>query len=182
MKIALYCFTSLVVLFTAAPSALAQPELQPGLWEHSFEIESQSGQIEAALEQAKKMLESLPPEQREMIESQMAAQGINMDLSSYTTQVCITEDQASRNQFPQPSENCTQSVLEQSENLFRMSFSCDGDPPTSGEGEMRLLSDKEYQGKMTMNTTMNGQAENIVASQIGNWLSADCGSVKPMSN
>lgn len=180
MKLALYCFTSLVA--AASVPALAQPELQPGLWEHSFKIESQSGQIEAALEQAKKMLESMPPEQRDMIEKQMAAQGINMDLDSYTTQVCISEDQAARNEFPQPSDNCTQSVLEQSDDVFRMSFSCEGNPPTSGEGEMRLLSDKEYRGKMTMNTTMNGQAENVVASQIGNWLSADCGSVKPMSN
>lgn len=182
MKIALFCLISLVALLGITPSAIAQPKLQPGLWVHSFEIESQSGQIEAALEQARKMLESMPQEQREMIEAQMTARGINMDLESYTTKVCITEEQAFRNQFPQPSENCSQSILEQNDSLFKMSFSCEGNPPTSGEGEMRLISDKQYRGKMTMNTTINNQPENVVASQTGNWLSADCGSVKPLSN
>lgn len=181
MRIAPYCFTSLALLGLAANS-FAQPKLEPGLWEHSFEIESQSGQIEAAMQQAKEMLASMPPEQREMIEKQMAANGINLDLESYTTKVCITEEQAARNQFPQPSESCEPTVIEQSDNVFKMRFSCEGNPPTTGEGEVRLLSDKEYRGKVTMNTTMNDQPEKLVATQSGHWQADDCGSVKPLPN
>lgn len=181
MKNALCCVIASVALATS-PGAFAQLKMEPGLWEHSFELESQSGQIEAAMEQAKQMLQSLPPAQREMVEKQMAANGINLDLESYTTKVCISEEQASRNQFPQPSESCEQSVIEQSDNVFKMRFSCEGNPPTSGEGEVRLLSDKQYRGKVTMNTTINDQPEKLVASQSGNWQAADCGSVQPLPN
>jgi hypothetical protein len=89
MKNAFLYLVSVSALFGAA-STFAQPELEPGLWKYSFDIESQSGQVEAAMAQAKKMLESLPPEQRKMIGQQMASQGIGLDLESYTAQTCIT--------------------------------------------------------------------------------------------
>lgn len=171
-----------VTALVGASSAFAQPELEAGLWKYSFDIESKSGQIEAAMEQAKKMLDSLPPEQRQMIEQQMASRGIGLDLESYSAQTCITPEQAQARQFPQPNDNCSQSVIEQSDNVYRMRFTCEGNPPTSGEGEIRLISDKEYKGKVTIETEMNGQPEEIVAHQSGTWVAADCGSVAPLPN
>ncbi|MGQ9425771.1 DUF3617 domain-containing protein [Gilvimarinus sp. F26214L] len=159
--------------------ALGAPELRPGLWEHSFKMESTSGELEAALEQARKMLESLPPEQRRMIESQMANQGISFDLENYTAKACITAEQAARREFPQPSENCQQ-TLEQDGDVYKVQFHCEDNPPTSGKGELRLVSEREYQGEVTLNTTVNGQAEQLVASQHGSWLADDCGSVRPI--
>lgn len=180
MKTALYA-ASITALF-GSTMVFAQPELEPGLWKYSFDIENQSGQIEAAMAKAKKMLESLPPEQRKMIEQQMASRGIGLDLESFTAQTCITPEQAKATQFPQPSENCSQSVVEQSDDVYKLSFTCEGTPPTTGEGEIHLISDKEYEGEVTVDTTMNGQAEQIVASQSGTWVSADCGTVEPPPN
>jgi hypothetical protein len=177
MKTAAFLISS-AALLCATSNVYAQPELKPGLWEYSFDIESKSGQIEAAMEQMKKMLESLPPEQRQMIEQQMASRGIGFDLESYTAQTCMTAEQVKAGKLPQPSDDCTQEVLEQSEDGYKVRFTCDG---TTGEGEIRLLSDKEYEGKVTIDTTMNGQPEQIIASQSGAWVSDDCGSVKPMS-
>ncbi|MCW8194976.1 DUF3617 domain-containing protein [Proteobacteria bacterium 005FR1] len=177
MKAATF-LVSAAVLLGAVSNVHAQPELEPGLWKYSFDIESQSGQIEAAMEQMKKMLESLPAEQRQMVEQQMASRGIGLDLESYTAQTCITPEQAKAGELPQPSDDCTQEVLEQSKDGYKVRFTCEG---TTGEGEIRLLSDKAYEGKVTINTTMNGQSEQIIASQSGTWVSADCGSVKPMS-
>lgn len=175
-------FLTAAILLAGAGTIHAQPELEPGLWDYSFKMESQSGQIEAAMAEAKKMLESLPPEQRQMIEQQMASRGIGLDLESFTAKTCITPEQAKASEFPQPSDSCTQEILEQSDDVYKVSFSCDGNPPTTGEGEIRLISDKEYRGEVTINTSMNGQAEKIVASQHGTWVGADCGSVKPLSN
>lgn len=175
-------FAALVFAFGTSSAVIAQTELKPGLWEHSFDVSSQSGQIEAAMERAKQMLESLPPEQRAMIEEQMAASGIGFDFDSYTTRVCITEAQAARNQFPQPSEDCSQEVLEQSDDVFRVRFSCAGNPPATGEGEMRIISDEEYRGKVTIDTQVEGQSDQIIASQNGSWVAEDCGSVSPIQN
>lgn len=165
---------------TLAGSALAQPQLKPGLWEYNFDISSKSGQIEAALEQAKKMLQALPAEQRAMIEQQMAANGISMNLDNYTAKVCITPEQASQGYFPQPNDDCEQSTVEQREDSYKVSFSCAGEPPINGEGEIRMLSDEEYRGTVTFNTTMNGQPETLSADQHGQWLAAECGQVEPL--
>ncbi|MEX1033675.1 MAG: DUF3617 domain-containing protein [Cellvibrionaceae bacterium] len=183
MKTVRFCFATLMALLAiASTAAFAQPTLQPGLWEHSFKLTSQSGQIEAAMKQAKEMLEAMPPEQRQMIEKQMAANGINLDLDTYTTKVCITEAQAARNQFPEPNDSCTQTITEQSDDVFKVQFSCEGDPPTTGEGEIRLLSDQHYRGTVIINTSMQGQAERVEATQDGQWLSEDCGEIQPLSN
>jgi len=163
-----------------AGGALAEPKLQPGLWEYSFDISSKSGQIEAALEQAKKMLQAMPPEQRAMIEQQMAANGISMNLDNYTARVCITPEQASRGYFPQPNDDCEQTSSGNGKDSYKVSFSCEGEPPITGEGEIRLLSEREYRGTVTLNTTMNGQAETLSADQHGQWLAADCGEVPPL--
>lgn len=173
--------SGILTAFALSSQAVAEPVLRPGLWEYSFDMKSQSGQIEAAMEQARKALESLPPEQRKMIEEQMAARGVGLDLKSYTAKVCVTEEQASRQEFPQPNDDCSQSVVEQADNVLKMKFSCEGNPPTSGEGEIRMLSDKEYRGNITVNTTVNGQPETLQATQTGTWLSEDCGAIKPLS-
>lgn len=179
MKNALYV-SALLALLSAA-NTFAETKLQPGLWEYHFEINSQSGEIEAAMEQAKQALESLPPEQRKMIEEQMAASGVGLDLKSYTAKACITEEQASRDEFPQPSGDCSQTVVEQSDDVMKIEFRCEGDPPTTGEGEIRMISNKEYRGKVTVNTTVNNQPERLEANQSGTWISEDCGSVQPVS-
>jgi len=165
---------ALLALSAVAANSFAQPVLKPGLWEHKFEVTSQSGRVEAALAQAKQMLAALPPEQRQMIERQMAASGLSIDLENYTAKVCVTEEQAALNQFPEPSDNCTQSITEQSGNLFKIEFSCAGNPPITGEGEMRVINDKQYQGTMTIHTSVAGEDDKMQASQSGTWLATDC--------
>jgi len=137
-----------------ATTATALESVEPGLWEHTYSITSESGQLEQAMEQAKAMMESLPPEQRKMVEDMMASQGISMDFANNTLRVCITEAQAQRNQLPQFGDN-----------------SCDQEIVSSSD---------ERNGDMVINTTMNGQPEKLTATTKGKWISADCGNVQPM--
>lgn len=121
----LLCVAVLLPLSSFVANSFAEPTLKAGLWEHSFEVSSESGRIEAALAQARQMLESMPAQYRQMVEQQLAASGITMDLQNYKTRVCVSEDQAARNQFPEPSDNCSQSFTEQGKGVFKIEFRCE---------------------------------------------------------
>lgn len=164
-----------------ATTATALESVEPGLWEHTYSITSESGQLEQAMEQAKAMMESLPPEQRKMVEDMMASQGISMDFANNTLRVCITEAQAQRNQLPQFGDNsCDQEIVSESDERFTVKFNCPTNPPSSGESTVHIIDSKAYNGDMVINTTMNGQPEKLTATTKGKWISADCGNVQPM--
>ncbi len=52
-------------------------------------------------------------------------------------------------------------------------------PASSGEGEYTLSGDKAYRGHAVVDTTVQGKPERIEMQQSGQWISADCGAVKP---
>lgn len=170
----LFCLLALLPFCGFAVNSVAEPKLKPGLWEHSFEVSSESGRIEAALTQARQMLESMPAQYRQMVEQQLAASGISLDLQNSKARVCVSEDQAARNEFPDPNDSCSQTVTEQGKGVYKIVFRCEGNPPVTGEGEMRMISDKEYRGSVIFNTNIDGQDERMEARQNGIWLSADC--------
>lgn len=157
--------------------ALAQePKILPGLWEHSYSMKTESGLVEGAMSQ----LANLAPEQRAMMEQMMAAQGISLGPSANTIRVCISKEDAERGEVPQMDSDCTQKILHRSANTIKVGFSCTGDPPTRGEGEITFLSPKAYTGKAVVQTTVQGVTEQMNIEQKGKWLSADCGDVKPL--
>jgi hypothetical protein len=84
------------------------------------------------------------------------------------------------NEVPQSDKNCTHQVAQRTGNTMKIKFSCSGNPPTTGEGEVTILSPTAYKGKSTMNTTVNGKPERMTMEQTGKWLSADCGNIKPI--
>lgn len=104
----------------------------------------------------------------------MSDRGINLNLQSYTSQVCITEEDAKNNVLPKPSEGCEQSITEETSDGFKVSYSCSGDPPVSGSGEMKLIDKKNFTISAVVNTQMNGQNEEMTINQSGKWLRAEC--------
>lgn len=161
-------------------TALAQAQkMRPGLWEHSFTMRSQSGQMEKAMSEMQQQMASMPPEQRKMMEQMMAQQGMGMGTSGRSIKVCITKEQAERDEVPQQEGSCTQQVVQRTANTIKVKFSCAGNPPTSGEGEVTFLSPTAYTGKMTVNTMVDGKPERMSMEQSGKWLSGDCGNIKP---
>lgn len=154
-------------------------KIRPGLWEHTFTMKTQSGEMEQAMSQMQSQLANMAPEQRKMIEQMMAAQGVGIGPKGTTVKVCITEEDAARDFVPQSDDDCRQEVIERTGNTIRLKFDCAGDPPSSGEGEVTFLNQEVYTGKATINTKVEGRPERMDMTQTGKWLSDDCGNIKP---
>jgi len=167
-----------VPLLLTSLGASAQT-MKPGLWEHSFTMKSESGKIEKGQEELQKQLAAMPPEKRKQMEAMMAQRGVAMGAPGQVmaVQVCITPEQAARDEMPAREGKCKQTRNERSGNTLRFAFTCEDGG--SGEGEYTLQSPKAHTGKMTINTVRNGKTERMEMQHSGRWLSADCGAVKP---
>lgn len=170
---------AVLALFIAPQGWSADLKLRPGLWEHTFTMKTQSGEMEQAMSQMQKELASMPPEQRKMVEQMMAAQGVGIGPKGNTIKVCITKEDAERDYVPQKDGDCRQQVVKRTGNTMKFKFDCSGDPPSSGESEVTFLNPKAYTGKTTVNTKVDGKPERMDMTQAGKWLSDDCGNVKP---
>jgi len=166
-----------VLALSAIAPASAQ-RMRPGLWEHSSRM--MDSQMQAQMAEAQAALASLPPEQRKMMEQMMARQGGGapaMGAGGVTTQkVCITKDQAARDEIGRQDPNCTQRHT-RSGNKVKFRVSCTGPRPMKGEGEYTFQSDTAYSGRMKVEGA-GPQGGPMEMEQKGRWLGADCGNVK----
>lgn len=163
-----------------AAAATHAQSIKPGLWEHAFTIKSASGQMEGAMAEMQKQMAALPPDQRKMMEQMMAQQGVGMGPKGQSVKICITPEEAARQEVPAAEGNCTQKVTQRSGSTIKVSFSCGAPHPSSGEGEISFQSPTAYTGKTTVTTTVQGKPERMDMTTSGKWLSADCGAVKPV--
>jgi uncharacterized membrane protein YkoI len=153
----------------------------PGLWEHTFAMKSQDGQMDEAMAQMHKQMEAMPPEQRKKIEEMMASRGVKMGAQGTAAKFCLSKEQAAKGAEPRLSGDCSRQDLTRSGNTMRYSFECSKPQPMKGEGEMTFVSDKAYTGKSTVTSQVNGQPRQMSMEMSGKWLSADCGDIKPMT-
>jgi hypothetical protein len=181
---ALAC-TTLGVL--AAPAA-AQT-MKPGLWE----IQNKMGgsgdmgnKMAAAQAEMQKQLAAMPPEQRKQMEKMMADKGVGMSPGAgigaggnMSVRVCISKEMAARNEPPAQQGDCKQEMLQKTGNTTRFKFTC-SKPPTTGEGEFRLLSPEAYTMNMKTTAQVKGKTETMTMDAQGKWLSNDCGKLKPV--
>lgn len=161
-------------------------KMLPGLWELNFQMKTQSGKFEQAMNMMQQQLASMPPEQRKMMEQMMAQQGMGIGdgingIGKNAMKVCVTKEQIEKNQLPQADKNCTQEVIEETDNKLKVKFHCSGSSITEGEGEVTFLNPKAYVGKAVINTTMQGKPEKMTMEQSGKWQSEDCGDLRPVS-
>jgi hypothetical protein len=162
-----------------AAGALAQPAMNAGLWEHTVQMKTGSGQAEGAMAQVQAQMASLPPDQRKMMEDIMAKQGVGMGAKPNTVRVCVSQAAAARGEMPASDGKCQQTITERNASGMKFKFSCTGNPPTTGEGDYRFQGPGAYTGHMVMNTVVDGKPERMDMNQSGRWISADCGALKP---
>ena len=164
-------------LLATSTATLAQQRLQPGLWEQSMVM--QNDKVNQAMAQMQQQMAAMPPEKRKQMEAMMAKQGVSMGGPGQpmTAKVCITPEQAARDEIPARDGKCKQTRSERSGNTFRFAFTCEDGG--SGEGEYTLQSPKAHSGKMIINSVRNGKTERMEMQHSGRWLAADCGAVKP---
>ena len=156
--------------------------MKPGLWEFNFKMQNASGDMDKARGEMQKQLAAMPPEQRKMVEDAMAKRGMNMGggaAGSTGTQACITKDMAERNEVPSQRGDCKTMTSPRMGNTIKMTFVC-ANPPSTGEGELTFVSAEALTMKMQVTTAATGTPERASMEQTGKWLSADCGSVKPV--
>ncbi|MDO9092938.1 MAG: DUF3617 domain-containing protein [Rubrivivax sp.] len=177
------CVTTLL-LALAGPAAQAQ-QLRPGLWEHQMTMKTGSGELEAAMAQMQAQLAAMPPEKRKQIEEAMKAQGMGTGMPGagpgMSLKVCLTPEQAARNEVPQsdPDGQCKQTQMSRSGKTVKFKMECTGERKASGEGEFTLISDKEHQGRIRITSARKSRDETMEMQTRARWLAADCGDVKP---
>lgn len=166
----------------ASPAAWAQAgamKMSPGLWEHTATLKSQSGKMEKAMKEMQQALASMPPEQRRQMEAMMGQQGLSVGPQGTSFKVCLSKEDAERDQLPPPQDGCSQTAR-RSGNVWNISFKCPGPPPSSGQGTVTMLSATAYSGVIQVATEVDGKPEQMQMSSTGKWLGAQCGSVKPV--
>jgi hypothetical protein len=175
-KYAIGCtlFTASLSLSLSAHAESLKLNIEPGLWQHTFNIKTASGEMEKAMQQLQQQLASMPAAQRQMMEKMMSGQGLSLDLKGGSVQVCLTQQEIDRGQLPQQ-DGCQQQLRQTGDSSYSFSFSCDTKPPTSGSGDMTFSSRKAYTGNASFTTNVNGKAEQMSMQQSGTWLKADCG-------
>ena len=177
MKAAPVSAAAALVLVGACASAQTQA---PGLWEHSFTIKSQNGEMEKAMADMHKQLASMPPEQRKAMEQMMAGRGAGVGPKGNTFKACVSKEEAARQTGPQLAEgNCTQQIVQRNAATMKVKWECTGREPSSGEGEVTFKSDKAYTGRSVVTSTVQGKPEKMTIEQAGQWVAADCGAIKP---
>ncbi|MCG2591661.1 DUF3617 domain-containing protein [Ramlibacter sp. XY19] len=175
------------LLLVAAALAVAclpagAQQLKPGLWEISNKMKG-SGEMDKAMADMQQQLASMPPDQRKQMEAMMAQRGMRMAGPAagggMTMQMCMTKEMVERNDVPMQ-EGCTMTKQQRSGNTMKMAFTCTK-PPSSGEGEFTFMGSEAYKSHMVINTSAKGKPETMEMDAAGKWLSADCGSIKPVA-
>lgn len=175
----LHLATALLISVIAGQVLADTSPIRHGLWEHAYEMHMQNADIEKHLQEAQKILASMPPEQRKMMEQTMASHGMAFGSDTRTVKICISEEKAAAGIIPQQDGDCTYNVTERKDNTLKMSFTCSGDSPVTGESEITFNSPTSYTAKSVINTRVQNQSEQMTVETSGKWLSYDCGNIKP---
>lgn len=197
---------SLMALLVAVSSTPLQAadtlkvDMKAGLWEHRIkliggnnDLAAQTEQMQKAMEEVKKQMASLPPEQRKMMEEMMTQQGMKfsdqgvsmqnnkVQISKEGTIVkqCVTQAQIDKGYIPEAGDECKPTITQISKTKFKTTYTCTGAQQATGEGEIEFTSPTAYKGKSYFVTKTDGKSQRYDTEQTGSWLSSDCGDIKP---
>ena len=155
------------VLFSIPGLATPKLDMTPGKWQHSFTMQSASGEMQQAMAEMQKQLASMPAQQRQMMEAMLKSQGMSLSPDGGSIEVCLSADDIARGQLPQQN-GCSQQLTEHN-GRYQINFQC-SNPPTQGQGEFQLLDSKTYQGNLQLETTVKGKTQRMTMQQQGKWL------------
>jgi hypothetical protein len=174
--------TFLATITLAMATGAAAQTMKPGLWEINNKMQSGSGEMEKAQAGMEKQMAGMPPEQRKQMQDMLAKQGMGQGgAGGMSVKMCMTKEMAERNEMPsQQQGDCKTTHSPRSGNTMKFSYTC-AQPPSSGEGQITYESDTAYTMKMATTATVRGKAEKMNMDTSGKWLSADCGSIKPLA-
>jgi hypothetical protein len=141
---------------------------KPGLWT-----------ISSTMQMAN--MPQMPPEAMAM----MKARGMQipgMGGSPIVSQICMTPEQVSGDVPPamhRDGENCTGKLLSQTASSMKSEVTCHGRMEGVGHSEMTWRGNEHYEGTYSFKGSMEGRPQEISTHYTGDFVKADCGSVKP---
>ncbi|QBE62333.1 DUF3617 domain-containing protein [Pseudoduganella lutea] len=171
-----------VVISAACAQAAHGAALKPGLWEMTSKVASATPETMQALALAQQQMATLPAEQRRAIDQMLARHGVTMQLAEgggVKVNFCLTKEQAANPRLPsgQPGQcDTTQTPVPGGLNI---TFKCNK-PPSSGKGQVIFEGDSGYSMRMDVDSTVQGQAQQMTVESAGRWVTADCGSTLPV--
>lgn len=165
-------FSLSLCLLLSAAEVWGAGQMKPGLWEITVKSDAFKNMPQIPAEQLKKMRE-------------MGIEMPQMRDGGMVTQACITEEMAQRDQ---PLEmnlretGCRSQNAQRNGDRYAADIVCDG-PLMRGKGIIKgMLSGAErFISTYDFKGSVHGQAVEQHHESEGKWLSADCGSVKPMT-
>lgn len=122
----------------------------------------------------------MPPEAMAMMKSRgMKMPGMGQPM---TMQMCMTQEQVNGDVPPamhNRGENCSAKVLSQTATSMKSEVTCHGRMEGVGHAEMNWRGNEHYEGTYNFKGTMEGRPQDISTRYSGDFVKADCGSVKP---
>jgi hypothetical protein len=173
-------FAAVLSLSLSLAAPASAQTLRPGLWEISNKVQSGNSQTASALAMAQKELANMPPEQRKMVESMLAKQGVGMSVSGdggVKITHCVTKEMADRKELPTGQQGDCKSNNTPVPGGMNVSFTC-AKPPSSGTGQLMFQGDSGYTMSMDVSSTVNGKPERMTVQSVGRLLSPVCPAVK----
>jgi hypothetical protein len=171
---ALGLLLGLMACVAAISPSHAAGKLKPGLWEMSIKSD------------AMKSMPKIPPEQLEKLKQLGIAIPKTESDGSMVQKICISKEMAEREPHQiseRPDQSCKTENLKQTGNSYSLDLICDG-PNMKGKGNVKgsydnnenFRSSYDFQG-VARNRPVSNHVETT-----GKWLSADCGTVKPIAD
>ena len=168
--------------FATALPAGAQT-MKPGLWSLSNTVTSSDPDVAQAMSAMQQHMANMSPEQRQQMQTMMQQNGVQLDIGAggaLQTKLCMTREMAERKEFPVQQGDCKQTFTQQSATRGRIAFTCTK-PRVSGEGEVTADSDTNYRAHMKIKSAEQGRDQVVDMYVTGKWLSADCGTIRPIA-
>jgi hypothetical protein len=176
-----YLLLPLAACAAGAIAAPPAPLIKPGLWETNSKMGG-NPKLEGAMALLQQHMANLSPEQRQRAEGMMAKHGVSIGNDGVAAKMCVTPEMAAQQQLPlQQHGNCTYQHAPMSGNSMKFSFTCTN-PQASGDGSVTFAGPTAYTSSMRVTSSAaTGSAETVDVDSTGRWVSADCGSIRPMS-
>jgi len=157
----------IAAILILAPGAAWAGHGKPGLWTVTSTIH-----MDKALPMSPAMTAMMQKKDAKM---PMAGEAV-------TTQMCMTQQDVDADNPPRMTSrqmNCNTKVLSQSASAMTSQTVCHGVMEGMGHSEISWSGNEHYTGSYSFKGTMHGKPNSVSNSFKGDWVKADCGSVKP---
>lgn len=159
-----------VTAILLAPAAALAAHGRAGLWNISTTMDMPN----------MPQMSNLPPEALAMMKSRgMSMPGMGAPI---VTQICMTQDEVNTDKMPQlkdAAENCTTKMLSQTSSSMTAETTCHGRMEGVGRVQMSWRGNDHYEGTYSFKGVMQGRPHSMTSRFTGDFVKADCGSVKP---